>query len=103
MILHTGSPRKWGISATWTLPSKPGHPTAPPQSSLLPSVRPHWGTILASGEGDAALAWEGLRADWQGKGLEFEYWLGQNSSKFPANVFVARRSDFEDPQRRGQG
>lgn len=61
---------------------------------------PQWGTVLASGEGDAALAWEGLRADWQGKGLDFEYWLGQNSSDFPANVFVARRSDLEDPDRR---
>lgn len=61
---------------------------------------PQWGTVLASGVGDAALAWEGLRADWQGKGLDFEYWLGQNSSKFPANVFVARRSDFEDPERK---
>jgi NitT/TauT family transport system substrate-binding protein len=61
---------------------------------------PQWGTVLASGEGDAALAWEGLRADWQGKGLDFEYWLGQRSSPFPANVFVVRRADFEDPDRR---
>ena len=36
---------------------------------------PQWGTVLANGEGDAALAWEGLRADWEGKGLKFEYWL----------------------------
>lgn len=60
---------------------------------------PQWGTVLASGQGDAALAWEGLRADWQGKGLEFEYWLGLDHSKFPANSFVVRRSDIEDPER----
>lgn len=61
---------------------------------------PQWGTVLASGQGDAALAWEGLRADWQGKGLEFEYWLGLDHSKFPANSFVVRRSDLEDDERR---
>jgi NitT/TauT family transport system substrate-binding protein len=60
---------------------------------------PAWGTVLASGQGDAALAWEGLRADWQGKGLEFEYWLGLDHSRFPANSFVVRRADVADPDR----
>lgn len=60
---------------------------------------PQWGTSLASGQGDAALAWEGLRADWQGKGLDFEYWLGVDYSNFPANSFVVRRSDIQDPER----
>jgi NitT/TauT family transport system substrate-binding protein len=57
---------------------------------------PAWGTLLARGEGDAALSWEGLRADWQGKGLQFDYWLGLESSPFPANSFVVRASDLED-------
>ena len=61
---------------------------------------PQWGTVLASGEGDAALAWEGLRADWEGKGLKFEYWLGVDQSIFPANSFVVKRSDTEDPEKR---
>lgn len=60
---------------------------------------PAWGTLLARGEGDAALSWEGLRADWQGKGLQFDYWVGAESSPFPANSFVIRRSDVEDPER----
>jgi len=60
---------------------------------------PAWGTLLARGEGDAALSWEGLRADWQGKGLQFDYWLGLEDSPFPANSFVVRRSDVEDPDR----
>ncbi len=61
---------------------------------------PAWGTLLARGEGDAALSWEGLRADWQGKGLQFDYWLGLRDSPFPANSFVVRRSDMENAENR---
>ncbi len=55
-----------------------------------------WGQALAQGQGDAALAWESLRAQWQGEKLDFDYWLGKEHSKFPSNSFVIRRSDFED-------
>ena len=61
---------------------------------------PQWGTILASGEGDAALSWEGLRADWEGKGLKFEYWLGVDHSIFPANSFVVKKSDMDSNEKR---
>ncbi len=61
---------------------------------------PTWGTALAAGQGDAALSWEGLRAEWIATGLEFEYWLGVQHSHFPANSFVVRRSDLDDPDRR---
>lgn len=57
---------------------------------------PTWGTALAAGQGDAALAWEGLRAEWIATGLEFEYWLGVKDSKLPANTFVVRAGDLED-------
>ncbi|TPW30267.1 ABC transporter substrate-binding protein [Pararhizobium mangrovi] len=57
---------------------------------------PAWGTALQSGQGDAALSWEGLRAEWVAKGLNFEYWLGVQNSKFPANTFVVRKSDMAD-------
>jgi len=57
---------------------------------------PTWGTALASGQGDAALAWEGLRAEWIATGLEFEYWLGVQNSPLPANTFVVRAADMED-------
>ena len=60
---------------------------------------PTWGTALASGQGDAALGWEGLRAEWIATGLDFEYWLGVQNSKLPANTFVVRASDLEDPDR----
>ena len=48
------------------------------------------------GQGDAALSWEGLRAQWKGQGLDFDYLLGRNFSKLPANSFVIRKADFED-------
>ena len=57
---------------------------------------PTWGTALAAGQGDAALAWEGLRAEWISTGLDFEYWLGVKESPLPANTFVVRGSDLED-------
>jgi len=56
-----------------------------------------WGQTLAAGQGDAALSWEGLRAQWKAGGLDFDYILGKDWSKFPANSFQIRRSDFEDP------
>jgi len=55
-----------------------------------------WGPVFNQGEGDAALSWEGLRAQWNAEGLEFDYWLGMQNSDFPANSFVIRSSDFDD-------
>ncbi len=57
---------------------------------------PTWGTAVMSGQGDTALSWEGLRAQWKGQGLDFDYLLGRNFSKLPANSFVIRKADFED-------
>jgi NitT/TauT family transport system substrate-binding protein len=59
-----------------------------------------WGQALMQGQGDAALSWEGLRAQWKGQGLTFDYFLGRDFSQFPANSFVIRRADFEDPPKR---
>jgi NitT/TauT family transport system substrate-binding protein len=59
-----------------------------------------WGQALAQGKGDAALSWEGLRAQWKGQGLDFDYLLGRSFSRFPANTFVIRRSDFEDASKK---
>ncbi len=90
-------------SAAWQAITDPMFAAAgadPKKITYLEGGWPQWGTVLQSGQGDAALAWEGLRADWEGKGLEFEYWLGQNHSKFPANTFVVRQSDMDDPERR---
>jgi len=61
---------------------------------------PTWSTALAAGQGDAALSWEGLRAEWLAKGLDFDYWLGVQHSHLPSNTLVVREADLEDPQRR---
>ncbi|MBX3070574.1 MAG: ABC transporter substrate-binding protein [Thermomicrobiales bacterium] len=55
-----------------------------------------WGAALQQGQGDAALSWEGLRAQWDAEGLDFEYWLGIEHSKLPANSFVIRSADLAD-------
>ena len=61
---------------------------------------PTWATALQSGQGDAALSWEGLRAEWIAKGLDFEYWLGVQHSPLPANSFVVRAADLDDPDKK---
>jgi NitT/TauT family transport system substrate-binding protein len=61
---------------------------------------PTWGTALAAGQGDAALSWEGLRAEWIGSGLDFEYWLGVQHSPLFANTFVIRAADLEDADKK---
>ena len=89
-------------SAAWQAITDPMFAAAgadPSKINYIEAGWPQWGTVLASGEGDAALAWEGLRADWEGKGLNFEYWLGVDHSNFPANSFVVRREDVEDAER----
>lgn len=55
-----------------------------------------WPQAVAEGQADAALCWEGLRADWTARGLAYDYILGKEWSKFPSNSFQIRRSDFED-------
>ena len=55
-----------------------------------------WAQAVYSGQADGALSWEGLRAQWGAAGLEYDYILGKDWSKFPANSFQIRREDFED-------
>ena len=59
-----------------------------------------WGQSLQQGQADAALSWEGLRAQWAGQGLDFDYLIGRNVSKFPANTFIMRRKDYEDASKK---
>lgn len=58
-----------------------------------------WGEALARGEGDAALCWEGLRAQWAGQGLAFDYLTPDEFSRLPAGCFAVRRTDLADPWR----
>lgn len=55
-----------------------------------------WAQALSQGKTDAALSWEGLRAQWFGQGLDFDYVMGQKFSKFSGNSFVVRQSDLDN-------
>jgi NitT/TauT family transport system substrate-binding protein len=72
----------------------------PPGSIKYVEAGNGWAQALAQGKGDAALSWEGLRAQWKGQGLHFDYILGRSFSRFPANSFVIRAKDFADPELR---
>ena len=45
-------------------------------------------------------AGKGLRAEWIGTGLDFEYWLGVQQSPLFANTFVVRAADLDDPDKK---
>ena len=61
---------------------------------------PTWGATLKAGKGDAALTWEGLRAQWKGQGLDFDCILGKDYSKLPANCMVIRKADWADAEKK---
>jgi NitT/TauT family transport system substrate-binding protein len=56
-----------------------------------------WGQVVAQGGADAALAWEGLRAQWDAIGLDFDYLIGMEFSNDPSNGYAVRSSDLTDP------
>jgi NitT/TauT family transport system substrate-binding protein len=55
-----------------------------------------WAQSVESGQADAGLAWEGLRAQWAGQGLKLKYLIGTKFSKQPSNVYSVRSSDLDD-------
>ncbi len=55
-----------------------------------------WAQAVDSGQADATLCWEGLRAQWGAAGLEYDYILGKDWSVFPSNSFQIRHADLED-------
>lgn len=63
---------------------------------------PGWTSALASGKGDAALVWEGVRAQLEKTGLPLEYWLGRlpSGSPLPSNSMVVRKADLADPAKK---
>lgn len=58
-----------------------------------------WGQMVDQGQADAALAWEGLRAQWDSIGLDFRYLIGTEFSKDPSNGYSIRAADLEDPDK----
>jgi NitT/TauT family transport system substrate-binding protein len=55
-----------------------------------------WAQSVESGQADAGLAWEGLRAQWAGQGLKLKYLIGTKFSKQPSNVYSVRADDLGD-------
>jgi NitT/TauT family transport system substrate-binding protein len=89
-------------SAAWQAIADPMFADAgvdPKSIKYIEAGWPTWTKALQSGQGDCCLAWEGLRADLEAKGLKFDYWLGMRGSKLPSNSLVVRRADIMDKDR----
>ena len=70
-----------------------------PRDVTYAEAGPNWGQALAQGKGDAALAWDGLPAQWQAQGLAFDYLPARATTHFPGTSLLARASDLADPGR----
>ena len=55
-----------------------------------------WGQLVGQKQADAALAWEGLRAQWDAVGLPLRYLIGSDFSKDPSNGYAIRAADVKD-------
>jgi NitT/TauT family transport system substrate-binding protein len=71
-----------------------------PKSVRYVTAGAQWAQAVAQGRADAALSWEGLRAQWKGQGLEFDYLIGTTFSRMPSNSYVMRREDLDDDEKR---
>jgi NitT/TauT family transport system substrate-binding protein len=67
-----------------------------PKSVTYVNAGNQWAQAAESGQADAALSWEGLRAQWQGQGLKLKYLIGLGFSKQPSNVYAVRVDDLAD-------
>ena len=70
-----------------------------PKSVTYQVAGPQWGQALAQGQADAALAWRGLGPQWKAQGMDFDYLVGKQLSKHPANGYVINRNDLKDPKK----
>jgi len=70
-----------------------------PKSVTYVNAGNQWAQSVESGQVDAGLAWEGLRAQWAGQGLKLKYLIGTNFSKQPSNVYSVRAADLNDPSK----
>ncbi len=68
-----------------------------PKSVKYVEAGQQWGQAVDQKKADAALAWEGLRAQWQGVGLKLKYLIGNDFSKDPSNGYAIRTADIADP------
>jgi NitT/TauT family transport system substrate-binding protein len=54
-----------------------------------------YGQAVMLGEADAALGWEGMRAQWAGQGIDVKWVLGRDFSVQPSNTLVVAVADLE--------
>jgi NitT/TauT family transport system substrate-binding protein len=71
-----------------------------PDSVTVVDGGQQWNQIVAQGQADAGLIWEGLRAQLLGQGLDLKFLLGSEFSEGPSNVYSVRAADLEDEARR---
>src|SRR4051812_28668310 len=71
-----------------------------PKSVHYVAVGSSWSQAAATGKADAALTWEGLRAQLAGQGLKLRHLRGSTWSKHPSNVYSVRASDLDDPAKK---
>jgi len=71
-----------------------------PKSVRYVAAGNSWTQAASSGQADAALAWEGLRAQLAGQGLKLKYLIGTKWSKHPSNVYSVRAADLEDSDKK---
>lgn len=90
-------------ASSWQLIADPMFAAAgvdPKSIKYVEAGWPTWVKALHGGYGDAALTWEGLRAELEALGLRFDYWMGLKGSRLPSGSLVVRRSELLDPDRR---
>ena len=73
-----------------------------PKSVKYVSVGSSWSQAAATGKADAALTWEGLRAQLAGQGLKLRHLRGSTWSKHPSNVYSVRTADLDDEAKKDQ-
>ncbi len=71
-----------------------------PKSVKYVAAGAQWTQAASTGRADAALAWEGLRAQLAGQGLKLKYLIGTTWSKHPSNVYSVRAADLDDADKK---
>ena len=71
-----------------------------PESVTYLNAGNQWARAVETGDADAALAWQGLTAQWSAQGRNYRYLIGQDFSQHPSNGYVIRAADLEDPEMR---
>jgi len=70
-----------------------------PKSVSYQVAGAQWAQALANGQADAALAWKGLRPQWKAAGMDFDWLVGSDVSKHPANGYAINSNDLKDPKK----